>query len=236
MKSLKITALLILALLAFYGSMHAVRQTWQRLPWVKAGEWNATFLAKKNRLSSQTWLDTRPLNVLVGDSHIEYGNWYSAMQGEFSVMNCGMATARIQDVTELLQNFTEKKIKTLIIHCGINNIGNQETAEVCLAQYQKLLDAAARLNPQKIVIIPVIPVRERPLDSISTKTNITVKRFNSMLKVLCDERGFILHDIAHRVTCENAGLKEKYTDDGLHLNKSGYTQIYPEICNILRNN
>lgn len=226
----------ILIVLASYGAIHAAKRAWQRIPMIKAEKWRDSLEAKKTILASQSWKDSRPLYLFVGDSHIEFGNWYPAFQGEFSVRNCGMATASIEDVADLLQKIRTTNIQCLVIHCGINNIGKNETAEACLQHYQSLLDIAAKLNAKTIVIIPVMPVRERPFDSDSRNTNLTVKRFNRMLMTLCDERGYHFHDISQCIADENGGLKKEFTEDGLHLNQHGYNAIYPKICNILRKN
>lgn len=226
----------MLIALATYGTIDLARRTWREIPMMNAEKRGEELKAKKDCLASQAWTDPRPMNLLVGDSHIEFGNWYPAFHGEFAVRNCGMATARIQDVADLLGKLKTRNIQNLVIHCGINNIGNNETAEECLRHYESLLDSATKLNAKNIVVIPVMPVQERFFNTKSGDANLTVKKFNSLLMALCHERGYHFHSISHRIADEKNGLKKEFTNDGLHLNNRGYNAIYPEICEILRKN
>jgi lysophospholipase L1-like esterase len=233
-RSIKIAFYLFICALTSYGAWKLSKSVWRKIHSGNSSTNVQIVELKKNHIVKQAWRDLRPLNLLIGDSHIEFGAWYQALNGEFSIRNCGIATARIQDVTDLLRRIPKGDFRYLIIHCGINNLGNNEKAESCLQAYDQLIDAALMLKPQKIAVISVMPVREKLLDGKGHKINLEVRKFNTMLKSLCFERGCDFHDITQLVASEKGSLKGSFTDDGLHLNAHGYNAIYPEISNILR--
>lgn len=238
MKSaLKILLVLPLAALllglAGYGASRAAKRLWLRTAFTQERHWDEAFDARKRELSKQPWRDKRPLRVLVGDSHIEFGNWYQAFQGALAVRNCGMATARIDHVTGLVASIREPEIDTLLLHCGINNLGRGDSPTTCLEQYRHLLDHASSLGPRRIVVVAVMPVRQSPLDSKSRDCNSRVREFNSLLAELCKSRGITLLDLKEIVADSNGGLKDEFTHDGLHLNPCGYAAITPRILEIL---
>ena len=238
--AIKILSILLVAgtllILASYGAIHVAKRLWLRIPFAQAQAWNAIIEQRKTALSTHSWLDSRPLNVLAGDSHIEFGNWYHDCRGAFSIRNCGLASAGIEDVANLLSALKEPRIGTLLLLCGINNLGREETPVMCLDRYKHLLDQAHTLVPQKIVAVSVMPVRQSAADSRSRQINARVREFNALLKALCEQRGIVYLDITAHLTDTNSGLIEEFTEDGLHLNPRGYATITPEICKVLSQN
>ncbi len=219
--------------LAGYGGIQASKRLWNRLDFVLSKEWNEVFTARKQDLAKHSWRDSRPLHLFAGDSHIEYGNWYHAFQGELAVRNMGLSSARIEHVTELLASIHEIAPSTLLLHCGINNLGRGDSPDSCLAPYRKLLDQAKKLNPGRILVVAVMPVRQSLVDSKGREYNTRIREFNSLLAELCKSRGIFLIDFNESIAESNGGLKEEFTHDGLHLNSRGYAVIAPRILETL---
>lgn len=219
--------------LASYGGLQVGKRFWNRLDFVRAERWDEIFNAHKRNLAAHSWLDNRPLHVFAGDSHIEYGNWYHAFHGALAVKNIGLSTARIEHVSELLSTIRETAPAILLLHCGINDLGRGDSPTSCIARYRKLLDQAEKLRPGRILVVAVMPVRQAPFDSDSPERNIRVREFNSLLAELCKSRGITLLDLKDSITESNGGLKNEYTDDGLHLNSRGYADIVPRIFDAL---
>lgn len=228
-------ALMVAGLLALagYGAKFASKRYWNRLSFVQTESWNHILLARKQDITGHTWMDMRPLNILAGDSHIEMCNWYDAFHGAISIRNCGLSSSRIEHVAELIATVRDRQIDSLLLHCGINNLGRGDSPAACLEQYRKLLDHAALLRPRRIIVIAVMPVRQSPLDARSQALNNEVSKFNGLLDELCRERGVTFADLKEDVVGSSGGLKEEFTHDGLHLNSRGYAAITPRILSIL---
>lgn len=238
--AIKILSILLAAgtllILAGYGARHAAKRLWLQIPFTQTRAWNTIIEQRKNEFSAQPWRDSHPLNVLAGDSHIEFGNWYQDCQGAFAIRNCGLASAGIENVADLLTALKEPRIETLLLLCGINNLGRDETPSQCLEKYENLLDQARALAPQKIIAVSVMPLRQSFADPRSREINARVRGFNTLLKALCEQRSILYLDVTAILTDANGGLIEKFTEDGLHLNPKGYARITPEICKVLSRN
>ena len=189
---------------------------------------------KQRDLAGLSWEDPRPLSIWLGDSHIEFGDWYNLFGGALAVRNCGMAMATIRDVTDLVKSIPDQRPKTVVIMCGINSIFRGESVEECVKDYEILLNEAHRsLHPQSLVVLAVMPVRINPLDTRSQSINQKVLKFNSMLEMLCQKQGCCFLNIDASIEGADGGLSVHLTDDGLHLNRKGYramaTAIHPNL-------
>lgn len=92
-----------------------------RLPVGHNAYWQQRLAEKQSALGSP-WRDPRPLILLTGDSHIEYGNWYELLAGGWAVRNGGLAGAKIADVTQLVAAMGDKQPQAVVVMCGINSL------------------------------------------------------------------------------------------------------------------
>lgn len=230
MGMLVLVLVLPLLALSIYGARHAYRRFHSGMPLIQNANRNQALAERKLLISSQRWLDSRPLVIFAGDSHIEFGNWYQWFRGKHALRNCGMATARIEDVTELVGSIREPTINTLLLHCGVNNLGRDELPDDCLEYYSRLLDQAEALDPERIIVVAVMPVRQSPVDLKTLECNRRIHQFNILLKDLCRSRNIPLLDLGPTVEDASGGLKAEFTDDGLHLNSLGYSSVTPLIA------
>jgi len=162
------------------------------------------------------------------------GHWYELFDGACAVRNCGLSGATIQDVSALVAAVPDRSPETVVLMCGINNIGRGDSVQSCVENYQKLLLAIhSSLKPRSIVVLSVMPVRQSPVDEKSRRMNDEVLAFNASLKPLCSERDEIFVDVNTAVTNASGGLASELTIDGLHLNQEGYKAIAKIIRNFL---
>ena len=197
-----------------------------RLPALQRENWRQVVAIKQRELSTATWKDPRPLHLLVGDSHVEMGNWYELFGGAYAVRNCGLSRAAIEDVTALVQRIPDQNPATVTVFCGFNNIGRKDPVEICLNHYEKLLVAIrASIKPQKIIALSVTPLRRFPVPKNSLKINEEVSAFNRRLQELCRLQNVLYLDLTTELTDLQGGLSEEFTDDGLHFNQEGYQKI-----------
>jgi len=172
------------------------------------------------------WQDTRPLVIFAGDSEIELGNWYDYFSGAFAVRNCGLSSAKISDVTELVSVIDDPHPRAIILMCGINNLLRHDSPEASLGDYTNLLSVTqSRLHPNFILALSVMPVRESALDRHAHEVNEIVKNFNAKLAAWCQRQNVRFLDVSSAVADTRGGLAEELTSDGLHLNRAGYRQL-----------
>jgi len=181
--------------------------------------------AKKHALSVR-WQDPRPLILFAGDSQIEYGNWYDLFAGTWAVRNCGLAAAKIGDVTQLVAAIGEPHPQTVVLLCGCNSLSHGESREACLREYEALLATVRRhLQPESILVLSVLPVRISVAGRTAQQFNANVAQFNTELAACCRQQQVQFLDVTSAVNAENGDLAEELTVDGLHLNAEGYRRL-----------
>jgi lysophospholipase L1-like esterase len=189
-------------------------------------------VANKKRALLSPWQDRRPLIILAGDSHIEFGNWYDLFGGARAVRNCGLAGAQVADVTELVSAITDLHPQMIVLMCGVNNFLHGQTGpDQCLKDYELLLATIrARLQPGSILVLSLMPLRESPSERSVHQLNAAINQFNLRLSAFCREHQVVFLDVNPAVSDANGSLAPELTADGLHLNLDGYQRLAAAIA------
>lgn len=216
---------LLAAVLACWAAPRIYHHLIIARPAAQRENWNQT-LAEKKRALAAPWQDARPLIILAGDSHIEFGDWYDLLGGASAVRNCGLARAKIADITQLVLAIGDHRPKMVVLMCGINNLGAGGNPATCLGDYEALLATVrSHLQPETILVLSVMPVRTSAVDRASRQLNAAVNQFNSSLAACCRREQVEFLDVNSAVTGANGGLAAALTVDGLHLNAQGYRRL-----------
>ena len=196
------------------------------LPGIEAFEWKRIVNEKCRVLGSVRWRDSRPLTLIVGDSHVEIADWYNLYQGAHAVRNCGLSRAKIADVARIVSSISEREPAALILLCGINDIGSERTLDQCVADYTALLAVARKvLHPKRIVAVSVFPVSSSFMNSHLRDMNSRAVGLNTALRAVCNREGAEFLDVVGALGDANGGLAAELTADGLHLNAAGYSKL-----------
>lgn len=201
----------------------------ERFPLIQQAAWNQLLQSRQEELASNRWKEQRPLNIFIGDSHIELGRWYDLFEGSVATRNCGLSRAKIGDVTKLIEAIPDTGAAALIVMCGINNLGANQSITECLDQYEKLLAAARKRISGKVLVLSVMPVQTSMMDRKSTSLNDAVVQFNQQLEQLCHRAGVSFVDVNRELTDSSNALRDAWTADGLHLNAAGYGKLAETI-------
>jgi lysophospholipase L1-like esterase len=224
--------LLAIALVCFVLP-RAAHRFYLTFPSAQREDWQRVFAQKKQELSVP-WKDSRPLIIMAGDSQIEMGDWYELLGGSFAVRNCGLSRAKISDVTELISAIADRNPKEVVLMCGINNLGSHDSVESCASDYEQLLlKTRSMLNPNKIIVLSVMPVRESAVDRKSHDVNGQVVNFNHELEPICKREQAKFVDLTTTMSDKGGGLAPALTVDGLHPNSEGYRRIAAVLTNVL---
>ena len=140
--------------------------------------------------------------------------------------NCGLSGAKIADVTELVSAIGGAHPKMVVLMCGVNDFLHHENADACLEDYEALLAAVrSHLQPESILVLSVMPVRESMADRTAHEFNAGIARFNLSLAACCRQHQVGFLDVKSAVADANGGLASELTIDGLHLNRDGYCRL-----------
>ena len=183
-------------------------------------------MALKKAALAVPWRDERPLIIMAGDSHVEYGDWYGCFGGALAARNCGLAGAKIQDVTALVAAIADRNPEAIVLICGFNSLSRADSVDSCIGLYQQLLlTAQTKLHPKKILALSVMPLRQSVLDRATRTVNGKITLFNQQLAGLCQRNHVVYVDVYPALVDASGGLAPDLTVDGLHLNQEGYRRL-----------
>ena len=149
--------------------------------------------------------------VFLGDSLTMRNNW-----SEFKASNMGIdgdTTAGILSRMHLAD-----QAKTIVLMIGVNDILNQTPLVRIQSNYTKILRKFS--NDQKVYILSLLPV----IDATQTrKINQDIRTLNKWLEIQSKEYGFEHINLYPKFLDKNKkGLKEEFTNDGIHLTPKAY--------------
>lgn len=180
-------------------------------------------------IASCSQIKEAPLKVaFLGDSHVR--NWDLDYWFPFnSNMNYGIPGYRASDLAnEIDETGPSDKI---IVWIGINDIiqlsqayGSQATINSVLNSFRILTEY---LGPDDL-LLSICPVTQEFDDLYDQDLNSLVSEVNEGIDAICSDRGIQFIDINKPIT-EGRCLDVSFTQDGLHLNNSGYEIISKEI-------
>lgn len=170
---------------------------------------------------------------LWGDSHItryDTKYWFP----DFLSINNGISGLYIDEMKQAM-SFTEEGI--VIIQVGTNDILNEilkgrnceEIIEIVTSKYHLLLEYIEQNSSNKFIITSILPLTET---FISSECNIADIYYSINKNI--QEKTFLYSNIEFvnlypKLSYENKFLKNQYSYDGIHINKSGYSKITHEI-------
>ena len=150
--------------------------------------------------------------VFLGDSLTMRHNW-----SDFKASNMGIdgdTTAGI-----LSRMHLASQAETIVLMIGVNDILNQIPLVRIQSNYTKIL---RKFSPaQKIYILSLLPV----IDTAQTrKINQDIRTINKWLEIQTKEYGFEHINLYPKFLDKNKkGLKEEFTNDGIHLTPKAYS-------------
>jgi lysophospholipase L1-like esterase len=159
--------------------------------------------------------------VLVGDSHIENGDWPALLAGR-KVLNRGIGWDTTEDVLARLDEVIARKPRIVLIQIGIVDLRYGRDPANVVRNIQAI---AARLREAGIRthVHSVLPVAAR----LRETTNRRVRVVNDALRA---DSGFL--DL-HPLLVTDGALQPSMTTDGVHLSPAAYALWAQRLATVL---
>lgn len=167
--------------------------------------------------------------VIYGDSIVRQGNDWNSKLGRADVLNCGysgVTTAYLR--ARLEEDVISYDPAYCLIWVGVNDIIQGRKVSVMLDDCQFMVNALES-NGVTPVFVSVCPVRD------NLGWNESINAWNAELREYSRETGLMFIDV-HAVLTRDGELPEKYTVDGIHLNRKAYSAVAIVIKNALSGN
>jgi lysophospholipase L1-like esterase len=176
---------------------------------------------RQRRLASFRADAARADIVLLGDSHIENGDWASLLAGR-SVLNRGIGWDTTQDVLDRLDEVIARRPRMVLIQIGIVDLRYGRDPATVARNIQAI---AARLREAGIRthVHSVLPVAAQ----LRETTNQRVRTVNDALRTDPD---FL--DL-HPILVTDGALQPAMTNDGVHLSGPAYALWAQRLSGVL---
>lgn len=175
--------------------------------------------------------------VFLGDSITDFyplDEYYE----NIPVVNSGISGNKTTDILGQLDarvyQYNPTKVILLI---GTNDLAeDSDLAEKQVLENIKKIVSSIRKNRScaQIYIQSIYPVNKSVNASmVGNRNPDRIKRINKKLNSYCKKEKLTFINMYEHLVDENNNLKEKYTEDGLHLNSLGYVVVTREILPFL---
>jgi len=159
--------------------------------------------------------------IFIGDSLIEACEW-SELFNNIRIKNRGISADTTEEVYKRLDKILESQPKKIFIMIGTNDMGMEDNKSKIIMNYKKIMDKIINESPHTKIYIQSILPANNSFNSREKRKNEEIIKVNKQIAVLATEYKSTYIDLFSFFTTENNQLNAKYTNDGLHLNGSGY--------------
>jgi lysophospholipase L1-like esterase len=177
--------------------------------------------------------DTPPKRVkiaMLGDS-ITFGGAWRELLGENSLVNFGICGDTTEGMLYRISEVCARNPEICFVMGGINDIFCGISGEVIVANIQNTAELLVKRGVQTIVqSVVLVSTLVEGWEIINKK----VRAINKKLQGFCAQKNIHFVDI-NSVLCDGDALKNKYTEDGVHLRESAYCE-WAKLINYKINN
>ena len=161
--------------------------------------------------------------IMLGNSITASCNWSELFNND-KIINRGIGgdtTEGILKRIDFLKNCNPDAVFLLI---GTNDLSLGKTPDEIISNYGKIIKTITEYNPRlNLFIQSVLPINTNLFILPPKYDNNTIQLLNKMIKNL--EGGRVKYiNLYDKFLDDNGNLKIEYSNDGLHLNGSGYLQ------------
>ena len=178
--------------------------------------------------------------VFVGDSIFEGYDIDKYFKGKH-VVNSGVSgnttISILEDMEKRIYRYNPSEVFLLI---GTNDFTHDDISrEDTVVNIGEIIDKIKENRAYtKINVLSILPINDSNdekinIEMIGRRNNKDIKKMNSSIEILCEEKGSTFIDVYSLLVDEDDKLKIDYTREGLHLTSDGYSAITKEISKYL---
>jgi len=169
--------------------------------------------------------------VFMGDSIMEL---WKVLDSEMFSSNTNYINRGIsgQTTPQMLLRFREDVIElrpaVVVILGGINDIAGNSGPIPLEDTFGNIVSMTeiAKTNNIRVILCSVLPARDIPWRS-GQQPSDKVIRLNAMIKAYASKHKLVYVDYFLKMRDKQNGLKEAYSEDGVHPNRNGYNVMKP---------
>ena len=229
MKNILLTASIILNLLLIFVLVYAVHRLGGPnaiLSRIRNGGIAEAYQHRTQILEKLT-IDSSNI-VFLGNSLTEYGEWQEFLKNS-NIRNRGIAGEFTDGILRRLDPIIAGKPKQIFLMIGINDLILHRPPHI-LANYQAIVAQIKNETPNtQLIIQSILPVNNTVKNT--GLSNADVLTLNEGIQKIATDFNLQYVDLHQKFKDASGKLNDKYTLDGIHLNRAGYELWTAEIKN-----
>ncbi len=176
--------------------------------------------------------------VFLGDSLTDFYNIPEFLDGDYGIVNRGVAGDTTFDVLKRIDEVTSLKPEKLFLQIGINDLIKKGKRVKPHELTNRIIKIASMFECSKIYIISLYPINFKKMKLswffCGKARNKYIVKINEILKEKAKERNYEFIDLYPELLDENNNLKKEYTLEGLHLTTLAYVEITKKLKDFIR--
>lgn len=173
--------------------------------------------------------------IFLGDSLTAGGDWETFFPGH-TIHNYGVGGDTSADVLKRLPTLYKQQPEKIFLMIGINDLGNQVPAQKVIENISIILSRFRRHFPDTaIYVLGLLPIASQLWSQIDLSPG-KLSDLNTQIKNVAEDNKASFINISPGFADEEGSLKDSLTNDGLHLNPSGYEEWANRIRDFVTKN
>lgn len=160
--------------------------------------------------------------IFLGDSQTEQCEWQEFLQlDSVLVLNRGIVGDHVDGVLSRLDEITRHKPSKIFLLVGINDLIFEKKTESIAITYRNIVANIRNATPDSELFLQSV----LPVNNTLKKTgveNVDIIQLNTEIAQIAKAYALPYLDIYSELTDASGNLSPQFTEDGIHLNASGY--------------
>jgi len=171
--------------------------------------------------------------IMLGDSQTALCEWQELLGDSVRVLNRGISGDYMDGVWGRLDEVLRHKPLKIFLLIGVNDLFFGNKPEAIEARYREIVQKIRRESPDsELILQSVLPVngavRSLPAG------NAEIQALNVRIAQIAKDYALPYVDLYSQLTDVSGNLSARFTDDGIHLNGTGYLVWKNELKKVMR--
>jgi lysophospholipase L1-like esterase len=160
--------------------------------------------------------------IFLGDSQTEQAEWHElADVSGMQVLNRGISGDHIQGVRNRIEEILRHEPAYIFLQIGINDLLAGTAPVQAVLALEQLIEVIQRRHPSgRLVVLGLPPVNSRV--RVLSTNNEVITAFNQGLQRVAAQKNVPFLELYAPLSDGHGQLSMAFTEDGIHLNGSGY--------------
>ncbi len=166
--------------------------------------------------------------LFVGDSITDFYHLDDYYDYESKLLiNSGISGYKTTDIIRRFSNLVQQhQANKMFLMIGTNDLGIGTDKDKVVSNIISIIDETKDKSPKtKIYLESIYPVNRSKRAKTDKRYNEDIRYINEKLKEYCLDTDITYLDVYTILADKDLNLKDEYTQDGLHLNDAGYTEL-----------